>query len=162
MEEDNINQDVNQNDKEEIDFYNRYEGNNIQEILNKSISQNDESIIDCQKIQNIKSNQNKQDNNPPDSQNDESLLDFRIFQNIEINQNRQDRIYDSNQRNEPPNNSILISGENRAFASISRRNQIERIVLHDDKKRLKKVFRARKKKKYALKKKNKDEIYKKY
>ena len=101
------------------------EGNTIQEILNLS-----------------------------DSPNDEANIHYSAIQNIETNQNRQDKILALNQQNESPNILILNSSEIRALTSNStssfRNNQIKLITPYIGKKRLRKVFKARKKKRSLL------------
>ena len=121
MEEENFIQNISQNDEKEIYSKNRSEENIIQEIYN-----------------------------PPESQNDEAKIDYSIIQNIETNQNRQEKNLVLNHQNESPNILILNSSENRALTSTYRNNQIELIVPYIGKKRLRKVFKARKKKKSLL------------
>ena len=125
MEEENFIQNISQNDEKEIYSKNRSEENIIQEIYN-----------------------------PPESQNDGAKIDYSIIQNIETNQNRQEKNLVLNHQNESPNILILNSSENRALTSNStasfRNNQIKLITPYIGKKRLRKVFKARKKKRSLL------------
>ena len=95
--------------------------------------------------------------NRPENPNDDEAIDFQRIQNIETNENRKDKILEPNEHNEPPHILILDSGKNRAFTPIStsRGIQIKLVFPFIGKKRLRKVFKARRKKRSLLKEKRK-------